>query len=207
MKDLIAGALIVALGGTALYFFTQANSQTTNPPTFGQLSAVNRLVLATQDYTDSCTHHDDRGLGEGTIVYDWQFQFGYGLDFPLDHVWDVREPTPGHFVIAAPPLKQLYPLKVDFTRFIETDEANGDRWQRMYEFAKPAALARMTRASEVYLASSSDLASKAKHSAEGFFTQILAEALPGKTINSVTVDFAPGTPQAAGTELIASETC
>ena len=207
MKDVIVGALVVILAGTAFYFYQKAESAGDNSPKFGQLSALNRLVLVTQEYTDSCTHHDDEGLGEGTIVYDWKFEFGYGLDFPLNYAWNVQEPTVGNYVVEAPPLKQLHPLVVDFTRFIETDEANGDRWQRMYEYAKPAAFARMERATEVNLKANDELTSQAKASVESFILQILRAANPEKTVSSVTVNFETSDSPLNEDQLINKSTC
>ncbi len=207
MKNVVLGALIVALGGLAAFWYVKANEAGDNAPNFGRLFAVNRVVLVNQPYSDNCTHTDKKGWGKGVIKFHWNTEFGYGLDLPQDHVWDIQEPEEGKFLITLPPLKQLHPLRVEFYDFDETNAASGNRWERMLRDVRKAARTRMERASQVQLGSDRKLRSEARKSAERFFGSILKEMLPDGRFRSVTVKFDPPTRSQSRLKLITAKAC
>jgi hypothetical protein len=189
MKNVLLGMVIAVLAAAALYFYNEAQSKPTSNPDFGQLSQLNRLVLAKQTITDRCTLENKDGFGKGIIVYDWAFEAGYGIDVPLNHSWQVKETAPGDFVITAPPLTQLHPVTVNFTDFIEKNEASGNRWETMYYDARTAAGKRLNAAIRYALEHNAAVTREAKVSAQKFFAQILTATLADKPVNSVTVNF------------------
>lgn len=207
MKDIVLGVLVAALGGAAIFFYFESKANINNQPRWGELSAVNQVVLATHEIFDSCTHKDDEDWGEGVIIYDWKFEFAFGLDIPINHTWDVEQTTPGNFTINTPPLTQLRPLIVDFTRFVETNQADGDRWERMYEYAKPAAITRLDRAMQVDL-NNDRIRQVALGAAQNFFEKILQHTMSdGQQFNSVTVVFGLDNEVANSEGLITAEEC
>ena len=205
MKNVFLGMVIAALAAATLYFYNEAQSNPTSDPDFGQLSQLNRLVLAKQTITDRCTLENTDGFGKGIIVYDWAFEAGYGIDVPLNYTWKVEETAPGDFVITMPPLRQLHPVTVDFTDFIEKNEASGNRWEKMYYDARTAAKKRLRAAIRYALENNAAVEQEAKASAQRFFGQVLTAAMPDQSVKSVTAVFKKS--KNKGTKLRNSKSC
>ncbi|QBY00716.1 hypothetical protein E2K80_08200 [Rhodophyticola sp. CCM32] len=206
LPTLLAGALIAGLAGSTFYFYTEAQEQETHPPSFGQLSAVNRVILAEQDYTDQCEVFDDQGVGEGLVLFDWSFLFAFGVDIPPDWEWNVVQSEDGTALIDLPALEQLSPHYVEFTSTREIDPANGNRWQRMIRVAIRNAHERIDRAEQVMLESNENIHETAQASARVFFLPILQSLETETPITDVVVRFADDT-QPSNLEFISAIRC
>lgn len=189
MRNVILGIIIAALGASTYYYYTEAQSRSINRPTFGNLFAVNRIILSELPITDKCRHLDDKGLGKGIIDFYWQFDAGYGVDIPADYKWNVVERSQGNFEIKLPALTQLHPIVADFLDMVEIDPGNGNRWERMVKYAKVAAQKRTVNAVAYYLHHNPKLHEQARSSAERLFLGILRPAFPEYDELSVSVQF------------------
>ncbi|MFV1878251.1 hypothetical protein [Nioella sp.] len=192
LSSLIAGAVIAGLAGSTYYFYTEAQERDSRPPSFGQLAAVNRVVLAEQPYSDSCRVRDDEGLGPfyGEVHFYWSFDFAFGVDIPAGWQWNVAQDENGLVTVDMPALTQLHPHYVEFTATEELENANGDRWQRMITAANQAAHDRIDRTETVMLTSNPEIMARANQSARDFLLPILQSIDTETPISTVEVNFA-----------------
>ncbi|WP_299349820.1 hypothetical protein [uncultured Shimia sp.] len=109
---------------------------------YGVLNKVNHIALYTAKTPFNCKYQDGGfPTFKGVIRYFWDFEHAYGIEVPDNYVWNlVEDPaSPGVGTITVPPLKQLRPTKIEFSKFDELDFAGSKRFQRMYADVLPIA--------------------------------------------------------------------
>lgn len=145
-KDALGYVLVAGLAaGGSYYFFKQqiqslqdriAQLEEQRFAEYGVLSAVNRIQLAIQPANYRCEHEDREGVGLGRIHYAWSTEYSYGVDVQgYDWKSNITKVDDKTLKVTVPNLIQLSPVKVEFDDFIETNEASGNRWERMYRHA------------------------------------------------------------------------
>lgn len=143
MKELMALVVSLGIGAGGTFFYLNEKIENLEkqlkiaregrPPAYGILSRVNRVELETVSSPFKCQYLDGGfPVFKGEILYFWDFEYAYGVVVPPNYDWQVKDLGNGTAEVTAPELAQLRPIKVEFTDFIELNEANGDRWERMY---------------------------------------------------------------------------
>ncbi|MDP2549076.1 hypothetical protein [Oceanobacter sp. 4_MG-2023] len=143
MKEIIAAVVALLIGAGGAYFFQNGKINkleeridaliTGQVPAYGILSRVNRVELEKSSSPFTCKLQDGGfPKSKGIIRYFWDFEYAYGIIVPPNYDWKVDELGNGVGEVVAPSLQQLRPAKVEFKDFDEINEADGDRWERMY---------------------------------------------------------------------------
>lgn len=200
-KDALGYVLVAGLAaGGSYYFFkeqirslqdriTQLEEQ--RYAEYGVLSAVNRIQLAIQPANYRCSHLDKQGLGRGEIHYAWSTEYSYGVDVQgYDWNSNITRVDDKTLKVTVPNLIQLNPIKVEFDDFIETNEASGNRWERMYKHAVSVGQNWMGKDADNLPYSRPAIVKTAKQQLENHLKGLLnAERPADKQIESLTVEF------------------
>lgn len=157
----------ILVGAAASYFYFSGelaklqeeldlleNAQVIN---YGVLSSVNRVELETASTEFNCKHTNTDGIGKGTIRYFWDFEHAYGVDVPSSFKWELSELDETSAEITVPALVQLRPVKIEFSDFDESNQASGNRWEKMYRHVITKAKERTVKAGNSRLISDSNL--------------------------------------------------
>lgn len=201
-KDAVGYLVVAAIaGGGAWYFFKNQIEQlqaridqleAMRYAEYGVLSAVNRMQLAVQPAQYKCTHTDRQGLGKGTIRYEWSTEYAYGIDVQnYDWKGNITRVDDHSLTVKVPGLTQLNPVKVEFDEFIETNEAGGNRWERMYRHVVDVAHNWMDKDGKHLPYAKPAIVATARQQLENHLKSLLnAERPLDKQITNLKVEFA-----------------
>lgn len=200
-KDAVGYLLVagIASGGAYYFFKNQINLlqdrikqlEEQQYAEYGVLSAVNRIQLATQPAKYHCTHVDRVGVGKGVIRYQWSTEYTYGIDVKgYDWKSNITRLGDNSLRVKVPDLIQLSPVKVEFDEFIETNQASGNRWERMYKHVVGVGQNWMIKDGKNLPFAKPAIVSTAKHQLETHLKNLLnAERPADKQIKNLTVVF------------------
>lgn len=200
-KDAVGYILVAGIaGGGAYYFFKNQidllqaridQLEEQRYAEYGVLSAVNRIQLAIQPATYKCTHTDTQGVGKGVIRYEWSTEYSYGVDVQnYDWKANITKVDDHSLKVRVPNLTQLSPIKAEFDEFIETNEASGNRWERMYKHVVDVAHNWMLKDARNLPYAKPAIVSMAKQQLENHLKGLLnAERPANKQIENLIVEF------------------
>ncbi|MCA0894598.1 hypothetical protein [Microbulbifer agarilyticus] len=199
MNQIITAIIVATLVGGGMYWqLEKANADweekykialDSRPASYGQLSKVNRVELATTTVQQKCTAEELTLIGDSIIDFEWEMEFAYGIDLPPSFEWKIDEISPKKGKVILPMISQLRPTMVEFSRIREIDPSSGDRWELLIGRAQAAASQWLELEQQNKLANDRNVIESARSSAAKFLLPLIREANPDLKYTELEVIF------------------